>query len=205
MKYIKWQDELESYLYSLSREEKNKAFSYFSEMYADKREAGLSEEEIVDSFGPPYDVAKRILSESGQPTDDFFDGAPPEAFLPRDEQVGRERHDRGYPERDYSASAEAVAPPKKNRGFWHLLGGIILAYILLSLSSLLILIPIWMITGGFITIASAVTAMFSGGCSGAEFAVAIGGGMMLVGGSLIVLAPGCHLVVFMWKKFKGWF
>lgn len=205
MKYIKWQDELESYLYSLPRAEKEKAFSYFSEMYADKREAGLSEEEIVESFGPPYDVAKRILSESGQPADDFFYGAPPEAFLPRDERVGREHSDRGYSERNYSASAEAVAPQKKNRSFWHLLGGIILALILISLTATLIGIPVGLITDGIATVGAAIGAMLAGNYSGAQGASVIGGGIMLVGGAFIALAPVGYLVVFMWKKFKGWF
>ena len=61
MTYIKWKDEVESYLVNLPQEEKLKAFSYFSEMYADKRDAGKSEEQIIEEFGAPYDVAKRIL------------------------------------------------------------------------------------------------------------------------------------------------
>ncbi|MDE7300933.1 MAG: DUF4097 family beta strand repeat-containing protein [Clostridia bacterium] len=65
MKYINWHDELLGYLSDLNREEREKITSYFAEMYADKRDAGLSEEEIVESFGAPYDVAKRIRSENG--------------------------------------------------------------------------------------------------------------------------------------------
>ena len=63
MTYIKWKDEVESYLLELSDEEKKKVFSYFSEMYADKRDAGKSEERIIEEFGAPYDVALKILSE----------------------------------------------------------------------------------------------------------------------------------------------
>ena len=61
MTYIKWKDEVESYLVNLPQEEKQKLFSYFSEMYADKRDAGKSEAQIIEEFGAPYDVAKRIL------------------------------------------------------------------------------------------------------------------------------------------------
>ena len=64
MTYIKWKDEVESYLMGLSEEEKKKVFSYFSEMYADKRDAGKSEEQIIEEFGAPYDVALKILSDS---------------------------------------------------------------------------------------------------------------------------------------------
>ena len=64
MTYIKWKDEVEGYLVSLPQEEKQKIFSYFSEMYADKRDAGKSEAQIIEEFGAPYDVAKRILADS---------------------------------------------------------------------------------------------------------------------------------------------
>ena len=61
MTYITWKDEVESYLGALSADEKQAIFSYFSEMYADKRDAGKSEAQIIAEFGAPYDVAKRIL------------------------------------------------------------------------------------------------------------------------------------------------
>ncbi len=64
MTYIKWKDEVESYLGNLSASEKQKVFSYFAEMYADKRDAGISEETIIEGFGAPYDVAQRILADS---------------------------------------------------------------------------------------------------------------------------------------------
>ena len=64
MTYIKWKDEVESYLGNLSESEKQKVFSYFAEMYADKRDAGMSEESIIEGFGAPYDVAQRILNDS---------------------------------------------------------------------------------------------------------------------------------------------
>lgn len=69
MTYIKWKDEVESYLGNLSEEEKQKIFSYFSEMYADKRDAGKSEEQIIEEFGAPYDVAKRILEGNKESAD----------------------------------------------------------------------------------------------------------------------------------------
>lgn len=69
MTYIKWKDEVESYLGDLSEEEKQKIFSYFSEMYADKRDAGKSEAQIIEEFGAPYDVAKRILDGNKESAD----------------------------------------------------------------------------------------------------------------------------------------
>lgn len=64
MTYIQWRDELEGQLKSLPDEERQKVFSYFSEMYADKRDAGLTESQIINEFGAPYDVAQRILNEN---------------------------------------------------------------------------------------------------------------------------------------------
>lgn len=64
MTYVEWINELGTYLVALPEDEKKQVFSYFSEMYADKRDAGLSEFEIINSFGAPYDVAKKVLAES---------------------------------------------------------------------------------------------------------------------------------------------
>ena len=69
MTYIKWKDEVESYLVNMPQDEKNKIFSYFSEMYADKRDAGKSEAQIIEEFGAPYDVAKRILDGNKESAD----------------------------------------------------------------------------------------------------------------------------------------
>lgn len=189
MKYIKWQDELEGYLCSLPREEKDKAFSYFSEMYADKREAGMSEEEIVESFGPPYDVAKRILSESGQTQtgDGFFD-APPSPTV-----------------REYARPEREEPPRQKKKGLWHTIGGIILGLCLLSLSATLLGIPIGFIADGFVGIGATVGALAAGKFTGAAGAAAIGGYTMIVGVALILLAPIGYIVVALWKKFIRWF
>ena len=64
MKYIEWRDELESYLTDLSEDERKKVLSYYAEMYADRRDAGLTEEEAVSEFGPPYDAAKKVKEDA---------------------------------------------------------------------------------------------------------------------------------------------
>lgn len=63
MTYIEWIDELKSYLLEMPQSDRQKVIAYFAEMYADKRDAGFSENEIIKEFGAPYDAAKRILSE----------------------------------------------------------------------------------------------------------------------------------------------
>lgn len=63
MTYTEWRDELKNNLLSVSESERRRVLEYYAEAYADRRDAGFSEQEIVAQFGAPYDAAKRILSE----------------------------------------------------------------------------------------------------------------------------------------------
>lgn len=65
MKYIEWRDEFEGYLSGLDEAERRRVLSYYAEMYADKRDSGLSENEAVAQFGAPYDAAQKILAGEG--------------------------------------------------------------------------------------------------------------------------------------------
>lgn len=57
-----WFAELSRLLSVLPKEEAEKARDYYNELYADKQEAGASEEEILREFGRPYDVSREIIS-----------------------------------------------------------------------------------------------------------------------------------------------
>ncbi|MBO4990333.1 MAG: DUF1700 domain-containing protein [Clostridia bacterium] len=57
-----WFAELSRLLSVLPKEEAAKARDYYNELYADKQEAGASEEEILREFGRPYDVSREIIS-----------------------------------------------------------------------------------------------------------------------------------------------
>lgn len=65
MTYLEWRDELNNNLLSVSESERRRVLDYYAEAYADRREAGFSEKEIIAEFGAPYDAARRILSEGG--------------------------------------------------------------------------------------------------------------------------------------------
>ena len=65
MTYNEWRDELKSNLLSVSESERRRVLDYYAEAYADRRDAGFTEREIIDDFGAPYDAAQRILSEHG--------------------------------------------------------------------------------------------------------------------------------------------
>ena len=64
MTYNEWRDELKSNLLSVSDSERKRVLDYYAEAYADRREAGFTEKQIIDEFGAPYDVAQRILTEA---------------------------------------------------------------------------------------------------------------------------------------------
>ncbi|MDE6613273.1 MAG: hypothetical protein K2K28_01815, partial [Clostridia bacterium] len=58
---------------------------YYAEAYADRRDAGFTEREIIDDFGAPYDAAQRILSEHGDT--EYFEA-------PRDNDYGADGYGR---------------------------------------------------------------------------------------------------------------
>lgn len=73
MTYNEWRDELKSNLLSVSPSERRRVLDYYAEAYADRRDAGYTEREIIEDFGAPYDAAQRILSDRPAPSYDYFD------------------------------------------------------------------------------------------------------------------------------------
>ena len=68
MTYNEWRDELKNNLLSVSDGERRKVLDYYAEAYADRREAGFTERQIIQDFGAPYDAAQRILYENDDET-----------------------------------------------------------------------------------------------------------------------------------------
>lgn len=63
MTRYEWERELKKYIAALPKTEQAKIFDYYGEIFEDKIEAGMQEEQIIREFGNPYDVASRILSD----------------------------------------------------------------------------------------------------------------------------------------------
>ena len=89
MTYTEWRDELKSNLLCVSESERRRVLEYYAEAYADRREAGFSEREIIEEFGAPYDAAQRILHEDDR-----------EEYEPPQRRGHSERRERRAPERD---------------------------------------------------------------------------------------------------------
>ena len=68
MTYKQWEEALLKCLKSLTNEEKDEIIGYFREMYSDKLDTGMTEEEILKSFGDPMIAAARIIKENGEET-----------------------------------------------------------------------------------------------------------------------------------------
>lgn len=229
MTYIKWKDEVESYLINLSDTEKQKILSYFSEMYADKRDAGKSEAQIIEEFGAPYDVAKRILADSisaasQQDNSDSagasvnggnnynynyynynYGGAPaPNAPAPNAPPPPAKE----TPQKEFVAPAQqpaAIAQPaatqvKKQAGAGRIILGVFLAFLLGCLTISLIGSALAMIVESFISIGATAGAIAAAECGGAEGTAIIGYSIMIAGLNFILLAPIYTLCRFLWRK-----
>ena len=229
MTYIKWKDEVESYLINLSDAEKQKILSYFSEMYADKRDAGKSEAQIIEEFGAPYDVAKRILADSisaasQQDNSDGtgasvnggnnynynyynynYGGAPaPNAPAPNAPPPPAKE----TPQKEFVAPAQqpaAIAQPaatqvKKKAGAGRIILGVFLAFLLGCLTISLIGSALAMIVESFRTIGATAGAIAAAECGGAEGTAIIGYSIMIAGLNFILLAPIYTLCRFLWRK-----
>ncbi len=59
-----WFEKFEAELGAILSDEKDKAKEYYEELFADKQEQGVSEEDIISEFGSPEAAAKKILEEN---------------------------------------------------------------------------------------------------------------------------------------------
>ncbi len=222
MTYIKWKDEVEGYLVNLPQEEKQKIFSYFSEMYADKRDAGKSEEQIIEEFGAPYDVAKKILAESrdaanpqGEQTDGGANVSGGNNYnynyynynyggAPQNAAGGKELPHESAPTPPPAPAAEQKPQQQdKASNVARIIVSIILTIVLVGLSISLIGSAIALIIEGFVEIGFTAGALAASECGGADGAVMIGVGMVISGLGCILLAPFNVLCKFLWRKLKA--
>ncbi len=99
MTYNEWRDELKNNLLCVSENERRRVLDYYAEAYADRRDAGFTEREIIDDFGAPYDAAQRILYDSydERPGDTYYE--PQRNEQPSAREMRREERERRREER----------------------------------------------------------------------------------------------------------
>jgi len=221
MTYNEWRDELKSNLLSVSESERRRVLDYYAEAYADRRDAGYSEREIIEDFGAPYDAARRILEEKRESYDDFYDEPPRSSRETRREDRERRREEERHREEERRREHEArreerrrtdesydSAPPRRREDYtWVFvllcvvfcvpLFGIIMGMVGITIG--FCVAPFGVLIGGVTTIGAGIGAMVAGDIAGGL--VTLGSGLIIFGVSIILLPLFVKLVKLMWKLF----
>lgn len=224
MTYNEWRDELKNNLLSVSESERKRVLDYYAEAYADRREAGFTEREVIEGFGAPYDAAQRILYEEDA------------GFEPRRPQYYDRRTERNYPSnterfeaprssdyhRDYyQPPVQTAAPQQRPQGAANTSkksGDYTWVFVLLCI---IFAIPIFVVVvtmaGITIGLCAAPFSLFGAGIArvfaGIGLAITdvaagfaqIGIGLMSVGVGLALIPLCIWLVKLMWQLFKKFF
>lgn len=224
MTYNEWRDELKSNLLCVSEAERRRVLDYYAEAYADRRDAGFTEREIIADFGAPYDAAKKILQENSD------DGAS-NTFGSNNQQNHSQQNynqNSGYNQgntnsynqnangynqgqQSYQYAPPPPPPPQKPADYtWVFvllciicavpLFGVIMALIGITIG--LICAPFGILVSGVTTIGAGIGMMFTEPLAGAA---TLGVGIMLFGVSLVLIPPFTKLVKLMWSLFKKLF
>lgn len=212
MKYNEWRDELKNNLLSVSEAERRRVLDYYAEAYADRRDAGFTEREIIDDFGAPYDAAQRILSENPEP----YSESPRQR-----KETTRERERYAPPppppppppaepyEDPRKYSPKPRQKPDGDASWVFVLLCVIFAipifFVILGMTIATVALcvaPFAVLVSGVITIGAGIGGLFTDVMSGAA---TIASGVMIFGVSLILIPLCCGLVKLMWKVFKKLF
>ena len=220
MKYNEWRDELQNNLLSVSESERRRVLDYYAEMYADRREAGFSEREIIEEFGAPYDAAQRILNDNGY--DDYgsrYSHGDDESRDRRGDRYGRrcedrwdrhesryERHEE-YREQHRDTSTYNTGSKKREDYTWIFvilciifagpLFGLIMAMVGVTIS--LCVAPFGVIISGAGSVIASIAQMSADFWAGLA---TLGLGLAQVGVALVLFPLCIKLVKLMWKLFK---
>lgn len=206
MTYNEWRDELKSNLLCVSENERRRVLDYYAEAYADRRDAGFSEREIIEDFGAPYDAAQRILSENA------YDDEPLSHEQSREERREREREERRSEHDEFYESVPAAQKTENGQGDYtwvFVLLCIVLAIPIFSVimtmvgfTLMLCFAPFITLISGIASIGAGVVGLFTDATSGV---LTLGAGLVLFGVSLILFPVCFKLVKWMWKLFHMFF
>ena len=203
MTYTEWRDELKSNLLCVSQSEQKRVLEYYAEAYADRREAGYSEREIIEQFGPPYDAAQRILNEDGGayevPERKERHEVPPKPAPARDEYFSEPP--RVYEARPCAKEEKRAKRKSKGKTSWVFIllciifaipiFGIILALSAVTVAAFLI--------AGIGEIGLGVGTLFS---SVPDGLMRVGAGLILFGIGVILISVLPRIAKLLWTFFK---
>lgn len=213
MTYTEWRDELKSNLLCVSESERRRVLDYYAEAYADRREAGFSEREIIEDFGAPYDAAQSMLADNTVPYTEAPAGAAaqpkvqtaPPVYSPPPPPPPRPATPPPQPQ----PQPETVKPEKEsNAGYVILCIALALPVAMLIIVTVLTTValcatPILTIASGGAMIGASVGTFIAGEAAYGFFILGVGIADMGVG---IALCPLLFkLAALMWKSFSKFF
>lgn len=213
MTYNEWRDELKNNLLSVSEVERKRVLDYYAEAYADRRDAGYSERQIIEDFGAPYDAAQRILL-------NFYDHHDADEIEYEDKTIKKEKEKpleyekkvkdtEVISEKKVKEPKPTKEPERKNYTWLFVLLCIVFAIpifcvivTLVSVSIGLTVAPFALIVTGVISIVVGAIECFSN-LFGGLFTV--GEGLIELGIGLVLLPLLIKIIKIMWKLLKKLF
>lgn len=201
MTYNEWRDELKSNLLTVSEKEKKRVLDYYAEAYADRRDAGYSEERIINDFGAPYDAAQRILLNIYDNDCDYVssDSENVNVESVRSEDKHRQKEDKVVQAEVVPNETRVSQPPQKKRSAVSIIIGVLLSLVAMFAIATLIfalsgmfLAPIGCILGSVITIIFGFI----------DLATSVHAGVYSIGEGILVLGVGLLLIPICIKLIK---
>ncbi|MDE6059693.1 MAG: DUF1700 domain-containing protein [Clostridia bacterium] len=223
MTYNEWRDELKSNLLCVSEAERRRVLDYYAEAYADRRDAGFSEREIIEDFGAPYDAAQRILSENAYDEEPHSYEPTREERRREEREQKKERREREREERERERETrrsehdefyESAPAPQKTEKRGDYTWAFVLLCIVLAIPIFCVIMtmvgitvafcfaPFMTLISGIASIGAGVVGLFTDVTSGV---LTLGAGLVIFGVSLILFPLCFKLVKWMWKLFGMFF
>ena len=220
MTYNEWRDELKNNLLTVTDAERRHVLDYYAEAYADRREAGYTEREIIEGFGAPYDAAQRILGESSE---DYYRPEPNRAKTRQENADTKSYTSHNETEKQRSETEPEQAPTfheqrqQKHRersagdngNALFVVMCVLLAIptfaLIMAMGGItigLLVAPFSVVVSGIGTIVTGIGAMFSDLVFGA---LTLGGGIVVLGVGIMLFPLCIWLAKLMWKLLKLFF
>ena len=205
-----WFSRLRNFIQGMPQEEQRKIFDYYEELYADKRESGMSEWDIIAEFGNPQEVAGKMLTEMStlhSEDADYRTAAAPVYPAERDRRASPRTAVPGYAESPhYAESPQSPAAEKRKFSFGRLL---VFIFLLIPCGAILFAL-IFAVWAAFLalTVSGVVIAIGGGGSAIYTLATAFesgtwlayaGAGLALVGAGIGLTCICSRLMGVFWK------
>lgn len=220
MTYNEWRDEIKSNLLCVPEAERRRVLDYYAEAYADRREAGFTEREIIEEFGAPYDAAQRILADNPESVtadkranNEAYGGQRREtkAYSGVNPEMGGQSGQYTAPQYTQPAYTPQAAQKQENkdRTWVFVLLCVLFAVPIFIVVTVMAVVTVWLcvapfavLIAGVATIGAGVGTLFS---SVEQGLASIGAGLICFGISLILIPLFTKLVKLMWKLFTKFF